>query len=344
MKSNNLKRIYIVLHIAVWLVLFTFPYLLSIDNRSMLPKVIEHNWIPLMFYAFIFYINYFYIIEKFLFKKKNILFFIANIVLIAVISVLYFFIKSSFFHNDFIKPPKPEHPPTNLFIYIDTISFIVPLGFSVALKVSERWVKVENQRKEMENIKLESELQSLKYQLQPHFFFNALNNIYSLVDISPEKAQETIHRLGKLMRHLLYESNNETVLLEKEIEFLTMYIELMKLRFSSKVKVEYSFPDLKKPVKIYPFMFISFVENAFKHGVSATKDSEIKFEMQADDEKIFFYSLNTYFPKSEKDKSGSGIGLVNLKKRLELLYKQKYELNTIIVDGYYIAELSLFRT
>jgi LytS/YehU family sensor histidine kinase len=226
-------------------------------------------------------------------------------------------------------------------LYIDIISFSVPIIFSLALKTIQRWVKTEAERVEAANIKLQSELQHLKYQLQPHFFFNSLNNIYSLVDISPEMAKQTIHSLGKLMRYLLYETNNEKVSLIKEINFMTNYIELMKLRMNDATQVHYSFPVLKQDLNIAPLLFISLIENAFKHGVSADKASPIVFEMKIDDKHLTFYSENHNFPKTETDKSGSGIGLDNLEKRLSLLYPEKHSFTEKVEKDIFSVNLQI---
>ncbi|MGB5555242.1 MAG: histidine kinase, partial [Flavobacteriaceae bacterium] len=203
-----------------------------------------------------------------------------------------------------------------MFIYIQMVSYMAPLLFSIAVKSTKRWVKTEAERKEAENVKLQSELQHLHYQLQPHFFFNSLNNIYSLVDSSPDQAKSSIHSLSKLMRYMLYETNMELVPLSKEIDFMKKYIDLMKLRVSDKTMVNYSFPSEETPIRIAPLLFISLIENAFKHGVSATKTSQIDITMTCYDGTIKFSVENTNFPKKTEDKSGSGIGLQNLEKRL----------------------------
>ncbi|GLB50471.1 sensor histidine kinase [Neptunitalea lumnitzerae] len=340
-KSKNITLLF---HVLVWIVLFSFPYLLSSGSQEQaVIRVVAHSWVPLAMYALIFYVNYLYLINAFVFnKKKIVLFIVVNIVLIA--SCVWFreTLNELFFQHVFPKAPKGDDgPPVSLFIYVQILSFLIPILFALALKITERWIKTEAARKEAENIKLESELQHLKYQLQPHFFFNSLNNIYSLVDISPEQAKSTIHSLSKLMRYLLYETNTEKVPLEKEIDFMEKYIELMKLRLTDKTKVNYQFPDHVQSILISPLLFISLVENAFKHGVSASQECFIEFEMKLVEDNLTFTSKNFNYPKNVKDKSGSGIGLENLKKRLDLLYPKKHEFNFEVVDTIYISTLSI---
>ncbi|WP_053972602.1 sensor histidine kinase [Mangrovimonas sp. ST2L15] len=318
------KGITIFFHALVWVVLFSFPYLLSSGQDQVLMRVIAHSWVPLLMYAALFYVNYLILVENFFYKRKIVWFLLINAGLIALCIWSRSLVNDLFFQDIFPKMSEKNAPPKTLFIYVQILSFLIPIIFSLALKMAERYLKTEADRQEAEKIKLESELQHLKYQLQPHFFFNSLNNIYSLVDISPDKAKSTIHSLSKLMRYLLYETNVERVTLNKEIQFIEKYIELMKLRLTDRTKVSYQFPEVSHDVQIAPLLFISLVENAFKHGVSSSEESRIHFEMHLKNDKIIFETTNRDFPKTDMDKSGSGIGLLNIEKRLRLLYPNKY--------------------
>ena len=172
--------------------------------------------------------------------------------------------------------------------------------FSIAIKTTQRWVKTEAEHKEAANFKLQSELQHLHYQLQPHFFFNSLNNIYAMVDVSPAQAKTSIHSLSKLMRYMLYETNMELVPLSKEIEFIKKFIDLMKLRVSDKTDVNYNLPTEETGIKIAPLLFISLIENAFKHGVSASKASQININMTCNDKTVLFTIENYNLPKKNR--------------------------------------------
>ncbi len=328
-------------HLMVWAVLFGLPYLLSTGQNQLLINIFAHSWIPLILFVLIFYANYLLIIDYFLFKKKIILFVIINALLIAFAIWLRDEINGAYFKEVFKIPDDNNGPPRQLFMYIQIVSLLVPVVFSIALKTTERWIKTESERNEAANIKLQSELQHLRYQLQPHFFFNSLNNIYSLVDISPEQAKTTIHSLSKLMRYLLYETSTEKVLLTKEIDFLTKYINLMTLRLTETTKVVYKFPLEETHIQIAPLMFISLIENAFKHGVSANKESLINIEMTTQNNIVNFKIDNYNFPKKDSDKSGSGIGLQNLEKRLQLLYPNAYRYNKSIKNGIFTVELTI---
>ena len=341
--SKN-KNITLLSHLFAWLVLFSMPYILSYGQEQDINRVIAHFWIPLVFYAVIFYLNYFILIDRYLFDKKPFHFFLINAVIIVFFLLLKEQIERTFFEELIRKSSKNKSgsgPPLKMFIYVQTLSYIAPLLFSIAIKTTRRWVKTEAERIEATNYKLQSELKHLHYQLQPHFFFNALNNIYSLVDISQDQAKKSIHSLSKLMRYMLYETTMDVVPLSKEIDFIKKYIELMSLRVSNKTDIRSNFPTDTSGIQIAPLLFISLIENAFKHGVSATKESHIQFNMTCDGKKVLFTIENDNFPKEQDDKSGSGIGLRNLEKRLELLYPERHSFNSELKDNRYRVTLEI---
>ena len=338
------KNIVILSHLLVWIMLFSMPYLLSYGQEQDVNRLVAHFWIPLMFSAIIFYFNYFVLVDQFLFPKKMIQFVVINTVIIIAFLFVKEFIEDNYF-SDLIKKRSNnngnEGPPFKIYIYVQILTYMAPLLFSIALKTTKRWIKTEAERKEVTNFKLQSELQHLHYQLQPHFFFNSLNNIYAMVDISPDQAKTSIHGLSKLMRYMLYETSEESIALTKEIDFMKKYIELMKLRVSEKTVVNYSFPSDETGIKIAPLLFISLIENAFKHGVSASKASAIDINMTLDNQTVLFTIENHNFPKKTEDKSGSGIGLANIKKRLELLYPNKNSFITFVKDNRFVAQLEI---
>ena len=339
------KTITVFSHLLVWLVLFSMPYLLSYGQSQDLNRIIYHFWIPLVFSAVIFYSNYFKLIDTFLFPKKTFQFVGINILLIAFFIFLKEYAENTFFQKltrqRVDSAGESAGPPFKMFVYIQMISYMAPLLFSIAVKSTRRWFKIEDERKEAANFKLKSELQLLHYQLQPHFFFNSLNNIYAMVDVSPDQAKSSIHSLSKLMRYLLYETNVELVPLSKEIDFMKKYIDLMKLRVSDKTKVTYDFPKGETGINIAPLLFISLIENAFKHGVSANREGHIDLKMTCDEENVLFTLENDNFPKKVDDKSGSGIGISNIEKRLSLLYPNKNHFRTLIKENKFIAHLEI---
>jgi len=225
------------------------------------------------------------------------------------------------------KMKSPPNFPRILFTLIYSLIAILMVGFNIAIRLIFQSFRDEERMKELEREKLRTELQYLKYQMNPHFFMNTLNNIHALVDIDTEKARSSIIELSKLMRYVLYESNNTMISLAKELQFQDNYVTLMKLRFINKVHIEIDVPESIPDVQVPPLLFITFIENAFKHGISYQKDSFIKLKLQIDEanNKIIYYSSNSNWKKVE-DKH-HGIGLDNVKQRLNLIYGSDFTLS-----------------
>ena len=225
------------------------------------------------------------------------------------------------------------HPPL-LFGQHDFVSLVIlimMMGMNVGIKL---YFRQRGDRKKMELLEkqnLEQQLEYLKYQINPHFFMNTLNNIHALVDIDPEKAKHTILELSKMMRFVLYEGNKQGVPLDREISFLQNYITLMKLRYTDKVRISVDLPPSLPNREVPPLMFITFVENAFKHGVSYRQESFIDITLEVEggglkvDQKLIFTCRNSRIPK-EEDKHG-GVGLANVRQRLDLIYGDRYTLD-----------------
>lgn len=335
--KNRFVRV--LLHALVWTALFCLPYLLASSQNLKLFVVVERVLVPLMLSALLFYLNYLWLTDRLLFRRKRLAYFGINILLIALFVLVRMWAREYFFMPD--DPGPKEKPPVIFFIYFDSISFLIPWAIAVAASVFERWIKTEAEKKESENARLQSELEHLKYQLQPHFFFNSLNNIYALVDISPEKAKVTILALSTLMRYLLYESNTERVSLAKEAEFLTKFIELMQLRTSLNTTVETHFDNVGTTARIAPLLLVPLIENAFKHGISATGQNKIKVSLKCTGNELFFETRNGNHPKNQADRSGSGIGLNNIKTRLGLIYPDAYTFTTGVEGNEFVARLIL---
>jgi len=186
----------------------------------------------------------------------------------------------------------------------------------------------------MEKEKLNSELAFLKNQISPHFFFNTLNNIYSLISINAEDSQKAVLKLSKLMRYLLYESEQGKTMLSSEIDFMNNYIDLMKLRMSEKVKLTVTFPEKYEDRNIAPLLFVPFIENSFKHGISYREKSFINISMEININSIIFKCVNTV-PKGKEnnDTDYNGIGLENVRKRLNLLFPGNHDLKISTSDN-----------
>lgn len=228
-------------------------------------------------------------------------------------------------------------------ILVSLIQAFLVMGLNLAISYAHRLHESRENIDRLEKQSLRQELDFLKYQINPHFFMNTLNNIHMLVDIDAEKAKQSIVELSRLMRYVLYDGAQPTVDISKEVDFIMQYISLMKMRYIDKVKIETDF-DLKgRAVQISPLLFISFVENAFKHGVSYKYKSYIKVRLTIEGDFIQFYCMNSKPRKLKEESSESqgGVGLENARKRLDLLYKNHYWLNVEDSEKNFIVELKL---
>ncbi|HKI87435.1 MAG TPA: histidine kinase, partial [Draconibacterium sp.] len=208
--------------------------------------------------------------------------------------------------------------------FVDTVvASILVIGFNAAIKLTVKWQEEEQKNRLLEKEKLQTELAFLRNQVSPHFFMNTLNNIHALIDVNTEDAKESIVKLSRLMRYLLYDSEKGKTTLGKEVEFIKSYVELMKLRVVSNVDIQLSFPEKIRQVEIPPLLFISLVENAFKHGISYQNDSFIGIYMQLHDGNLYFRIINSIHNNSSTKEEG-GLGLKNLRKRLELIYDHDF--------------------
>ncbi|UZR98864.1 sensor histidine kinase [Chondrinema litorale] len=341
--KKNQQYLMITLHILVWGIIISLPFFSAYRSPKNFSEFLREMRPP-FFFACIFYINYFYLIKKFLFNKQIWKFLLVNFVLFTV-AIFTMEMLSDFVRDAAAVTESAQKRPRPSFIEIFIslfIAFGMITGVSVAIKITSEWFRTEDLRKELEKEHLKSELLNLKNQLNPHFFFNTLNNIYGLIIQDQDRAQDAVHQLSKLMRYLLYDSNEKFVPLTKEIDFMHHYIDLMRLRLMTTVAVEYRFPKVTSNASIAPLLCISLIENAFKHGVHSSEPSEIFMEMNINSEKeLTFHIKNTSFPKSDTDRSGSGIGLENLKKRLNLLYPQAHQLSIEDGEKYFDCTLTL---
>lgn len=211
------------------------------------------------------------------------------------------------------------------FLIRDLLMQIFCIFAAAVIKMNGALISSERARKEAEYGRTEAELKNLRSQINPHFLLNTLNNIYALIIFDQDKAQEAVQDLSKLLRHVLYDNQQTEVTLDSEVEFLEHYIDLMKIRQTANTEVTFE-KSLPQPngIRVAPLLFISLVENAFKHGIRTSEPSFIHIHMGVEERKLIFFIENSNFPKDEADRSGSGIGLEQVQRRLDLLYAGKY--------------------
>ena len=324
-------------HIASWAVVFIMPALIFIsEGNQRFEEALYRSLTSLPFLMLLFYLCYFWLIDRLWFKKQYIFFILVAVTLIFCVS----YSKYELFSYFDLHKGKRHMPPFHAFVYFDFLSNLLPVVFAMAIRYAQRNFSLEIAQKEAQAHKLQADLTQLRYQLQPHFFFNALNNIYSLIEFNPQKAQQSVHSLSKLMRHFMQNSDQKQISLAEEVDFLQQYISLMQLRLTDKTTVQVDFPKQVPQLTIAPLLFISLVENAFKHGVSATTTTTLSFSLRVEGDTIIFRSENTKIPTQESLYS-SGIGIDNLKKRLTLLYPERHQYTIEEKEGKYIAQLTI---
>ena len=217
------------------------------------------------------------------------------------------------------------------------VVLILMFGANLGIKGYFRSREDRKRLAELEKQNLEQQLEYLRYQINPHFFMNTLNNIHALVDINPAKAQESIVELSKMMRFVLYEGDKQGVPLSRELDFIRYYVALMQLRYTDKVRITLDLPQEVPERQVPPLIFITFIENAFKHGVSYQHESFIEVKAAVENEKLRFTCSNSKVEKPNEEKGG--VGLANVRKRLDLLYAHDYTLRFNDVTDVYTVEL-----
>ena len=250
-------------------------------------------------------------------------------------------------HDDFRPGPPPafrRHRPPVLIGEHNIVAIVVVVlmfGANLGIKYYFRSRMDRKRLQALEKQNLEQQLEYLRYQINPHFFMNTLNNIHALVDIDPEKAKDTILELSKMMRFVLYEGNKQGVPLSREMDFVRHYIALMKLRYTDKVRITTDLPQEVSDRQIPPLILITFIENAFKHGVSYQNDSFIEVKIAIEDERMAFTCRNSKTGMTGSNEKKGGVGLANVRKRLNLLYPHDYTLRIKDAPDAFIVELNI---
>lgn len=328
----------VALHILTWSYIFLSPLFFKRNGETMEWERFLHGSTMPIAICITFYINYFLLIPRFFLQKDKLKWFVlSNVVILVVVQMLMEYQGMHAPHpepdNGDVARFMPQLPPKIYFVTRGFLTLIFAVGAAVALRLSLRWRQSEQARAEAELGRSQAELKNLKNQINPHFLLNALNNIYALTAFNQEKAQQAILELSKLLRYMLYENQTDRVSLKKEMEFLQSYISLMRLRLYNNVDVQvnFDFPD-SDSIKVAPLIFISLVENAFKHGVSSTAQSYIHINLKADEHELCFSCVNSNVPKNENDKAPGGIGLKQVASRLEYSYPGRYTWHAGVSD------------
>ncbi|MBA4853483.1 sensor histidine kinase [Emticicia sp. BO119] len=371
----QLKNVSLITHLVGWLTVFSLTTLFLSENRSIAEVFLRPNlWFFFLIYMVLFYFNTLWLIPKFFFQKRYFIYFGIILCLLIGIAIIKPFdrlaierkrenrvmqVNQRFPEFDRPPPPRGEVPPNfneprieppggfqrgqrqeppNKIDVISIFLFGLIWALGMALKISQRWQESEQRAIQAEADKAYAELSFLKAQINPHFLFNTLNNIYSLAVTNNKNTAASIMKLSQIMRYVTDEVAEDFVPLQSEIACISNYIDLQKLRLSKKTGVIFEVSGKTDSKQILPLLLMTFVENAFKHGISNHENSVIDIKIAVESNSIKFDCRNTLFATSKKVER-TGIGLINTHKRLAHLYKNKYTLCSGEEAGFYHVEL-----
>ena len=342
----NKKLLLITIHIAAWSCFFLPPIVFF--PRSKDPQYQMSETLKLMFFCMNVYLIIFYylnthiIIPQLLAKKRWIYY------SLAVIACLIIFIYIPKFFEDALNAENPNRIKKmgrkrhQLYPFTGgSAVFFLVFTVSTCIKVIQQWLSAEQRQKLIETEKLNTELSFLKSQINPHFLFNTLNNIYSLAVVKSDATAAAVMKLSSIMRYVLSDTRQHLVPLEKEIEFIQHYIDLQKVRLTDKIKINLVVTGDLEGQQIAPLLFIPFVENAFKYGISTREDSEINISINIKPGEIEFKTDNRILAIETDLEKKNGIGLKNTRRRLELLYANKHSLEINRKDGHFYVHLKI---
>lgn len=330
------RKVSILVHILGWAMLSTVLLLLSpLSWRVDIPVEFWIRQVMMaLFLICLFYANMLWFVPKVLLKGNH------AIYLITVILVGVLFVGLLIYVENFLNLPElmhkafnPDKPYVNRGRRLsgdifNGMIYLLTIGISTSVASVQKWQKDEILRREMDQQRINTELSYLKAQINPHFFFNTLNNIYALTNLDVKKAQEALLKLSRMMRYVLYENQKNETLLSREVSFINDYIELMKMRLTEKVTLNIWVDEPKDDLVIAPMLLLPFLENSFKHGISSQQQSEIMIKLEVMGSTVFFETRNHIFPAHSESPEAkeNGIGLVNTQRRLSLLYPDKHRL------------------
>ena len=338
--NDKEKLITIVIHVMIWLAIFLLPYILNPDyepelNRVGHPKTDfrELDTATKILWLGLFYFNAFVLVPRLVYRRKFIVYVLSLVGLFGGIMLVH-----GILYN-LIIDGRPFH-------LLRSLGFnLVPFAFTVILSTAYQsitdQIRTERLLAEKKNENLKTELSFLRSQISPHFLFNVMNNLVALVRMKSDELEPTVLKLSSLMQYMLYETDEERVLLKSEAEYLRNYIDLQEQRFGAELNLKVDFDIKEDWHTIEPMLLIPFVENAFKHGTGLTDDPEIEIQLTVTENHLHFTVKNKFKETNAiKDKT-SGIGLTNVKRRLELLYPGSHILSINKKNDWFAVYLDL---
>ena len=334
-------RIPVRYHLLFWLLYFIFNFFRFATINNDYWYSLKSNLIEFPLNILITYFTIYYLIPRYILKKKYLQFFLLFILSLA----LFYLTRTGLNYilvteNIWPEAQGNQEPFTVIHVVELVIGAIYVIALVSAIKLTYDWVNEKKRNDDLQRIQLETELNFLKSQIQPHFFFNTLNNLYALVIKQSPNAPNVVMKLSEIMQYVLYEVKEPKIGLMKSINYLYSYLELEKLRYGERVKSEISIDGNIDDVEIPPLLFLPFLENCFKHGTKHQSDIKVLIDFVVKDNFLYFTVTNNYVKSGGKTPK-HGIGIENVKRRLQLLYGSAYSLKTKTIGNEYIVNLKL---
>lgn len=337
--QSNSKWVRLTIHVLIWAVVFFLPYLLDSPGPRHATNAEQQAFLYLRLSSFIFWVPLFYLnsevlTPRLIYPKKI---FLYTAILVLIFSLLVF-VHGLLFHWLI----SGDEYSLARAIRFNLPTFTLTLAIGVLYRLSWDKVREDDMLHRIQEENLKTELAFLRSQISPHFVFNVLNNIVAMVRLRHDRLEETVIKLSSLMQYMLYEAEDEKVLLKREAEYLQSYIDLQQQRFGAKVRVNADISLSEEWYEIEPMLLIPFVENAFKHGVGMIAQPQIDIRLRTEGKTLFFTVENKFSAGTGeiKDKT-SGIGLTNVKRRLNLLYAESHTLRIAEENGWFKVSLQL---
>jgi two-component system, LytTR family, sensor kinase len=351
------KTINIISHAAGWLLFFSLVIGFLSNQResaeSIAAKLFEPAFIVFyLVYLSLFYINYFFLIPQIYLKKNYVIYF----------AVIFFLFVAVYFIKPFdglmrmnpppnqppgieradsgMPPPKPRGGGQQGLDITSIILFVTVWSLSTAIQIIRQWRYTERRALQAETDKANAELSFLKSQVNPHFLFNTLNNIYSMAVTKNENTAPSIMKLSNIMRYVTDEVGEHYVPLDSEVDCMKDYIDLQRLRLGSKMNIDFAVKGNTSDKRIAPLLLMTFVENVFKYGISSHEPSDIIIKLSADEHNITFFCQNKLF-ETKRNAERTGIGIPNARQRLQHLYPDKHFLDISKEKGLFTVQLTL---
>jgi sensor histidine kinase YesM len=340
LRETLFKNRVLLLHVSFWVLYFSYR-VYDLNEYAGFERAATYTGLPMLFNIIASYVHYFFVLPGLFRDKKWSKYFFWLLVLLLPVICARIIAENQVFaqlttNETYYKTLKLTRIVSTVW---DTLSFLL---FTGMIRFVLDWFELENKRKQLENEKLTAELNYLKSQINPHFLFNTLHNLNSLVYAGAKNANEVIIKLSNIMRYMIYESGKERVALSSEIDYMNDYIHLESIRLNNSFKLNFKITGPVEHVKIAPLMLITFLENAFKHGVSDQEtDCWIDVTLSVDTKHLHYTVSNKKIKSVRHTKLKSGFGLDNVKKRLELSYPDNYTLTVNDTEDMYSIDLTL---